>query len=472
MAKHKESVAEILAHGPISSWNVHKTPIYTHGKYAVRLELIFADGTTQKREHGGYKSQKDAEKKCSEIIAALTQKTYMAFKMKTHDFLEYWLFEYMARRKRNPISYQTFSTYKSKIKCHINPEIGDMYLHELTTETLVNLIQKKKPATAEHIQTIMYSALKYAVKMHLLSKNPANNAILYIRKQNKKKKKREQDTQIRNNPDADIKDQTKRQYALEAEQTSYILAVAKDRYPSLFIALILACVTGCRISELIAIRYRDVDYEKKVIRLTAQLGRPIDISGLEPGEILSCRMPTKSLSGVRTIPMPDFALDEILASRIRWEQTEASQKFNTDDITVWHQDNGRPYTRYGYARDFKKLKADLGMPEDFHWHDLRHSYATIMAEHDVNIKELSAVLGHSRADFTLKTYVVSKQPIYNIIPEYGKLLEDTFPFTIQCPLPGKQQETFDVGEYLDLMEGLMKECTDQRSPCRNRENTV
>ena len=183
-------------------------------------------------------------------------------------------------------------------------------------------------------------------------------------------------------------------------------------------------------------------------------------------------MPTKSLSGVRTVPVPDFVLDEILTGRIRWEQTEASQKFNTDDITVWQQDNGRPHNRRGYAKDFKKLKADLGMPKDFHWHDLRHSYATIMAEHDVNMKELSAVLGHSRAEFTLKTYVVSKQPVYDIIPEYGKLLEEAFPFTVQCPLPEKWQETFDAGKYLDLMDGLIKECADQRSPCGNRENTV
>ena len=186
MSRHKETVAEILAHGPIFSWNVYETPIYTHGKYAVRLELIFSDGATQKREHGGCKNQKAAEKKRSEIIAALTQKTYTAFKIKIQDFLEYWLFEYMAKRKRKPISYQTFSTYKSTIKCHINPEIGNIYLHELTAEILVNIIQKKESATAEHIQAIMDGALKYAVKMHLLAKNPAKKAILYIRKQNEK----------------------------------------------------------------------------------------------------------------------------------------------------------------------------------------------------------------------------------------------------------------------------------------------
>ena len=173
MARHKESVAEILAHGPISSWSMHETPIYTHGKYTVRLELTFADGTTQKREHGGCKSQKDAEKKRCKIITELTDGTYVAFKIKTQDFLEYWLFDYMARRKKNPISYQTFSTYKSAIKCHINPEIGAMYLHELTTEKLVSLVQKKEHATAEHICVIMCGVLKYALQMHLLSKNPA-----------------------------------------------------------------------------------------------------------------------------------------------------------------------------------------------------------------------------------------------------------------------------------------------------------
>ena len=118
---------------------------------------------------------------------------------------------------------------------------------------------------------------------------------IVIRKQEKQQKETGSGQARKEEPDTDRIDWTKRHYALTAEQTGQMLAVAKAKYPSLFIALLLACVTGCRISELLAIRYRDVDYQKKVIYLKAQLGRPVDASALKKGEIASCRIPTKSI---------------------------------------------------------------------------------------------------------------------------------------------------------------------------------
>lgn len=67
------------------------------------------------------------------------------------------------------------------------------------------------------------------------------------------------------------------------------------------------------------------------------------------------------------------------------------------------------------------------MPEDFHWHDLRHTYATLMAKHDVNIRELATVLGHAKAEFTMQMYVVSEQPVYELLSPYEQMLESVFP---------------------------------------------
>lgn len=472
MAKRTETIAEMLAHGSVVSWNMRNTPTRAHGKYTIRLELTFLDGTTQGREYGGYSDLKSAVKKRAELLTELTEHTYLPFRVKTGLFLDYWLKEHMAKRKVRPISYQTFSSYQSAIRCHIIPKIGHLYLDAVTTETIVTLINPKSPSIAKTVQSILETSFRFAVKMHLLNRNVAKLATDCIRKQEKHRKKQEADKLAREEPDTDRIDWTKRHYALTAEQTGQMLAVAKAKYPSLFIALLLACVTGCRISELLAIRYRDVDYQKKVIYLKAQLGRPVDASALKKGEIASCRIPTKSINGVRTIPVPDFVLDEILASRIRWEQTETSMHLNTDDVAVWHQENGRPYTRYGYAKPFKKLKQELDMPEDFHWHDLRHTYATLMAKHDVNIRELATVLGHAKAEFTMQMYVVSEQPVYELLSPYEQMLESVFPYTVQCPMPGKQREILDPGAYINVLDRCIRECHSQRVPCTKRGNTV
>lgn len=112
---------------------------------------------------------------------------------------------------------------------------------------------------------------------------------------------------------------------------------------------------------------------------------------------------------------------------------------NTDDVAVWHQENGRPYTRYGYAKPFKKLKQELDMPEDFHWHDLRHTYATLMAKHDVNIRELATVLGHAKAEFTMQMYVVSEQPVYELLSPYDRLIGIGFSLYGTMPDAGKTE---------------------------------
>lgn len=44
MAKRIETIAEMLAHGSVVSWNMRDTPTRAHGKYAIRLELTFLDG--------------------------------------------------------------------------------------------------------------------------------------------------------------------------------------------------------------------------------------------------------------------------------------------------------------------------------------------------------------------------------------------------------------------------------------------
>ena len=149
MAKHTETIAEMLAHGSVVSWNMRNTPTRAHGKYTIRLELTFLDGTTQRREYGGYSDLKSAVKKRSELLTELTEHTYLPFRVKTGLFLDYWLKEHMAKRKVRPISYQTFSSYQSAIRCHIIPKIRNLYLDAVTTENRRNTERNRKRTSAQ-----------------------------------------------------------------------------------------------------------------------------------------------------------------------------------------------------------------------------------------------------------------------------------------------------------------------------------
>ncbi len=51
---------------------------------------------------------------------------------------------------------------------------------------------------------------------------------------------------------------------------------------------------------------------------------------------------------------------------------------------------------------FNSLKKLYCLPEDFHWHDLCHVYATLMVHCQVNIKEQAVVPGHSSGIFPMQ----------------------------------------------------------------------
>ena len=54
-------------------------------------------------------------------------------------------------------------------------------------------------------------------------------------------------------------------------------------------------------------------------------------------------------------------------------------------------------------RPFEKIMKQIGMPE-FRFHDLRHTYAVISIKAGVDLKTLSAAMGHHSVAFTLDTY--------------------------------------------------------------------
>lgn len=77
------------------------------------------------------------------------------------------------------------------------------------------------------------------------------------------------------------------------------------------------------------------------------------------------------------------------------------------------------------------MKKLYGLPDDFHWHDLRHVYATLMVQYQVNIKELDVVLGHSSGIFTMQHYVVPSQKVCEEVPEFEEIFLNAMPVKLE-----------------------------------------
>ena len=97
---------------------------------------------------------------------------------------------------------------------------------------------------------------------------------------------------------------------------------------------------------------------------------------------------------------------------------------------------------------FNSLKKLYGLPDDFHWHDLRHVYATLMVQYQVNIKELAVVLGHSSGIFTMQHYVVPSQKVCEEVLGFKEYSENL----IKSSTIGAQKIAFGKESVAETLE--------------------
>ena len=102
----------------------------------------------------------------------------------------------------------------------------------------------------------------------------------------------------------------------------------------------------------------------------------------------------KTLNSSRVIPLPDFVMDELYLAKARynWAKKNDAQFDRSLDFVLF-KEHGQPIGRPYY--NFKKLMKKCNInPSEHVWHDLRHTYATILSENNMNMKVVSKILGH------------------------------------------------------------------------------
>jgi integrase len=147
--------------------------------------------------------------------------------------------------------------------------------------------------------------------------------------------------------------------------------------PVLRVVILTAGMTGLRQSELIGLRWRDVDWSAQRIRVRNAFTR-----GEHSSEGKS------DLSTRRSVPMAD----RVVAELDRWSQRSV---FTSDrDLVFAHPQTGNPLDRSKVTRRFQSACADAGVSV-ITFHELRHTFATRMAAKGVPLRKLQEWLGHA-----------------------------------------------------------------------------
>ncbi len=283
--------------GEIVNWKMREKILFKDNRYCVRFVLWFADGSSIIKESGGFKTKTEALDRKNELVVLLTSREYVAIETSVSDFFDQWLYYYMLDEKH--ITYGTYMAYRNIIYNYIVPKIGYMKLEKVTTNTILSILDS---FPSDSLLTMGYavfgSSFRYAKRMGLIRLDYADIAISLKRK----KRRKEKMSEVASDPLPVF--EKKRRYAMTAKQICSLLYLAKTDEPDFYLPILLACTTGCRISELIALRFCDIDYQKRCIHINGQLSRPVDISNIPPEESVLQRLKTKSAGVSQSLCKP------------------------------------------------------------------------------------------------------------------------------------------------------------------------
>jgi integrase len=136
-----------------------------------------------------------------------------------------------------------------------------------------------------------------------------------------------------------------------------------------------AAMTGLRQGELLALRWRDVDWTASRIRVRqnyvlGEFGTP------------------KSRRSTRSVPMADEVAGELdrLYQQSGWQED--------DDLVFAHPREGGPIYKEGILRRFRKALRAARLDDTHVFHDLRHTFGTRMAAAGVPMRTLQEWMGH------------------------------------------------------------------------------
>lgn len=360
---------------------IRQKTIVRNGKKYQYWEAIFTytDKYGQKKRHSVYaKTQGEVVKKKTEACQAISKENYRPPERCTlNEWFNYWISNFDTDWKP-----RTIDSYRAKAKRHILPYFGDKQLSEITkaevrtwVRTLSKGSGKQKPLSPKSVRDLhglLHNILAAAVEDDKITENPVGR---------KKQKNLPEVTKKALSP------------LMDEDVTRFMKACETDRFGRLYI---VAMFTGLRQSELLGLKWSDIDFKEKTIHVQRQLQKVRD----KPEYIF---IDTKNGKD-RSVPF-----SKSIAETLKKEQRQqaawklaAGALWNNEHNLVFTTELGDHLAHSTIQNSFRKFRNSLGLKCRFH--DLRHSCAILALEGGCDVKSVSDMLGHYSSAFTMDVY--------------------------------------------------------------------
>lgn len=259
----------------------------------------------------------------------------------------------------------TVEAYAGRLHRHVLPRLAERRLDEVTVDDILILIsdlrkQGYSGTTIAVTLTPLSRLFAHAVRRGLIEVNPVSKL------------------------DRSERPRVSRQErpVLNPEEIGRLLEAAQPRFRTL---LATAILSGLRQGELLGLHWRDVDFDNQLIHVRTALDRK------------RRDVPPKTERAVR-----DVVLMPALAEALRQHKTET--RFNHPDDYVFTTRTGTPHhAPHIGLRALKPALEKAGL-QPVRWHDLRHTFASLLVAGGANITFVSRQLGHTSSQITLGIY--------------------------------------------------------------------
>jgi len=329
----------------------------------------------------GYKDGKPIRKYCYATTRATANKDMLEVLSKfkqgipivddrqtVNQFLDRWLEGVERSAKLAP---RTKKHYADMVRLHITPVIGRVRLAKLTLHDVERMMREAStPSNAAKARGILRIALNRGMKMGDVTRNVAV---------------------LTDAPEKERK--TDKVEPLSPEETTKLLdTVRGHRLEALYI---VALGLGLREGELLGLRWKDVDFDRKLLTVAQQVQR-ID-------HVLTMTEP-KSRSSHAALPMIEDVADALRAHRERQQEeiTVNAHRWR-DHGLVFPTSIGTPMDARNLVRNWHAALDRADIPRT-RFHNLRHTCASFLYAHGARDREVMEIMRHSQISLTMNTY--------------------------------------------------------------------
>ena len=159
----------------------------------------------------------------------------------------------------------------------------------------------------------------------------------------------------------------------------------------------LAMLTGLRRGELVGLHWDDIDFKKSTIT--------VNRSACYLGKQCTFEKDTKTDACNRTIAVSNICFELLKQWRAEQSKIRLAQGANWKGAeNIFSTDDGRIMNPATGPKWFSKFIAKNNFPH-IRFHDLRHTFATLLVNNNVDVNTVSHKLGHASTTTTLQFYV-------------------------------------------------------------------